>query len=173
MITLYQLHWSHYVEKVAGHWTSRASSGRPLTSIRFQSGKCVTSSASDIVPTIHDQTTGAMLGESTSIIEYLEQTCPTPPLYAGNRDEIKRWMLWLDSTLGLGARRLAYTQLALEYPGYLPSLFLQRCLRGNQSQHSGKNHCGRPDAAVSIPGYNRADGVFEQVEQCCCSQRSD
>jgi|SRR5882757_11142 len=167
MITLYQLHWSHYVEKV--RWALdfkgvewQAVDVDPFSKREMRHLEC----QATLVPTIHDQTTGAMLGESTSIIEYLEQTCPTPPLYAGNRDEIKRWMLWLDSTLGLGARRLAYTQLALEYPGYLPSLFLPKMsARGIKASIAGKIIAGVLTRRFRFR-YNRADGVFEQVEQC-------
>ena len=79
-------------------------------------------------------------------------------------------MLWLDSTLGLTARRLAYTQIAVEYPGVLAELFLPHLVR----EGAGRNFKAKLGGAI-IAGvlsrrfrflHNRADGVFEQLEQC-------
>jgi glutathione S-transferase len=167
MITLYQLHWSHYVEKV--RWALdfkgvewRAVDVDPFSKREMRDLPC----RSTLVPTIHDPTTGATLGESSSIIEYLEQTYPTPPLFSGNRDEVRRWMLWLDSTLGLAARRLAYTQMALEHPAYLTSLFLPRMPAGSiKARIAGKIIAGVLTRRFRFR-YNRADRVFEELQQC-------
>ena len=138
MITLYQLHWSHYVEKVRWaldykglQWT--AVDVDPFTKREMQHLKCKTmlDSGSRLytVPTIQDEATGSVVGESSEILGYLERTYPIPALFpveAGERAEVERWMLWLDSTVGLAARRLAYTQLALEHPGFLGSSSFRR-----------------------------------------------
>src|SRR5438132_4781607 len=75
-------------------------------------------------------------------LQYLELTYPAPALYPQDtteRTEVARWMLWLDSTLGLAARRLAYTQIALEQPGLLAELFLPRSVvRGDAGKFKVK-----------------------------------
>lgn len=136
MITLYQLHWSHYVEKVRWaldfkglEWS--AVDVDPFSKRQMQHLRCKltldSGRAVHAVPTIHDADTNAVVGDSSKILEYLERTYPAPALYPTRTDEyneVTRWMLWLDSTLGLAARRLGYTQIALEHPGILASLFV-------------------------------------------------
>lgn len=167
MINLYQLHWSHYVEKVRWALDFKGIEWQAIDIDPFSKRQmCHLQGRPTLVPTIHDQATGAVVGESTCIVEYLEQTYPTPPLYSGDRDEIKRWMLWLDSTVGLSARRLAYTQMALEYPSYLPSLFLPRMsAKGLKADLAGRIIAGVLTRRFRFR-YNRADRVFEQLEQC-------
>ena len=182
MITLYQLHWSHYVEKV--RWALdykgvpwSAVDIDPFAKREMQHLQCRTTLDSGqqlhTVPAIHDDATGAVVGESSEILGYLERTYPTPALYpavTAEREEVARWMLWLDSTLGLAARRLAYTQIALEHPGLLAELFVPR----NVGAGGGRSLKGRLAGAI-IAGvltrrfrflHNRADRVFEQLEQC-------
>jgi len=182
MITLYQLHWSHYVEKV--RWALdykgvdwAAVDVDPFTKRQMQHLQCKTTLDSGYelhtVPTIDDKATGSVVGDSSEILAYLERVYPTPALYpaeAVEREEVTRWMLWLDSTLGLAARRLAYTQIALEYPGLLAELFLPRMAGAGD----GRNFKGRLAGAL-IAGvltrrfrflHNRADRVFEHLEQC-------
>jgi len=166
MITLYQLHWSHYVEKV--RWALdfkgvewQAVDVDPFSKREMRHLEC----QATLVPTIHDQTTGAMLGESTSIIEYLEQTCPTPRCTrvtatksnAGCSGSIPHWVSAPDGS----------PTHSWHWSIRLPAepLSAKDVCEGNQSQHSGKNHCGRPDAAVSIQVQPRRWCV-EQVEQC-------
>jgi glutathione S-transferase len=182
MITLYQLHWSHYVEKV--RWALdykgvewRAVDVDPFTKQQMQhlSSRTTLDSGRQMqtVPTIEDEATGASVSESSAILEYLERTYPTPALYPSGeseRAEVRRWMLWLDSTLGLGARRLAYTQLALEYPGYLSELFLPGVFHAGSGRGFKARLAGTVIAGVLARRfrflYNRAEGVFEQLEQC-------
>ena len=182
MITLYQLHWSHYVEKVRWaldykgvEWS--AVDVDPFSKRQMRHLQCKTTldsgSLLHTVPTIHDAATGSAVGASSEIIAYLERVYPTPALYpaeAAEREEVVRWMLWLDSTLGLAARRLAYTQLALEHPGYLAELFVPHIV----SAGGGGKLKGRV-AGTIIAGvlsrrfrflHNREDRVFEQLEQC-------
>jgi len=61
-------------------------------------------------------------------------------------------MLWLDSTLGLAARRLAYTQVALENPGYLAELFVPRLVRPGEARGFRARFAG---TAVKRIGRNR------------------
>jgi glutathione S-transferase len=175
VITLYQLHWSHFVEKVRWaldykgvEWS--AVEVEPFSKREMQHLQRRTTLESGrrlhTVPMIHDEATGAVIGESSAILEYLEQTQPTPALYPAaeaERAEVVRWMLWLDSTLGLAARRLAYTQIVVEHPGLLAELFIP------QGRFKGRL------AGAVIGGiltrrfrflHNRADRVFEQVEDC-------
>jgi glutathione S-transferase len=167
MISLYQLHWSHYVEKV--RWALdfkgvewEAVEVDPFSKREMRHLQCRTT----LVPAIHDRTTGAMLGESSHIIEYLERTYPTPTLFAGDHMEVRRWMLWLDSTLGLAARRLAYTQIALENPGYLAGLFLPKLQGRNlQSRIAGSIIAGVLSRRFRFR-HNRKDRVFEQLQEC-------
>ena len=173
MILLYQLHWSHYVEKV--RWALdfkgvewQAVEVNPFSKREMRHLRCKTQLDNGrkeyTVPTIHDQATGAVLSESSSIVEYLEQTHPAPSLHLS--DEVKRWMLWFDSTLGLAARRLAYTQIALEHPAILTGLFLPEI----PADSFKAGVAGRIIAGVLTRRFrfrhNRADRAFEQLEQC-------
>ena len=165
MITLYQLHWSHYVEKV--RWALdfkgvewEAVDVDPFSKREMRHLQCRTT----LVPTIHDHATGEMLSESSNIVEYLERVYPTPSLFPGDHAEVKRWMLWLDSTLGLAARRLAYTQIALENLGFLSSLFLPK-LRGPKSRVAGMIIAGVLSKRFRFR-HNQADGAFEQLQGC-------
>jgi glutathione S-transferase len=182
MIRLYQLHWSHFVEKVRWaldykgvEWS--AIDVEPFSKRQMQhlSAKTTLDSGRQLytVPTIHDETTGAVVGDSSEILSYLERTYPTPALYpadATERAEVTRWMLWLDSTLGLAARRLAYTHIALEHPGFLAELFVPRMVPVG----GGRSVKGRVAGAV-IAGvltrrfgflHNRRDRAYEELERC-------
>ena len=135
MITLYRFHWSHYVEKVRWALDSRAWSGARSTSTRSPSARCSICNCKTTldsgkrlytVPAIQDEATGNVVGESPEILEYPERTYPIPALYPVEAtSERKSRDGWLGSipTLGLAARRLAYTQIALEHPGFLGQLF--------------------------------------------------
>ncbi len=182
MITLYQLHWSHYVEKVRWaldykglEWS--AVDVDPFTKREMQHLECRTTLESGrtlyTVPAIHDEATGTALADSSEILGYLERTYPSPALYpaeASGRDEVTRWMLWLDSTLGLAARRLAYTQIALEHPGLLAELFVPNTLGTGGASSVKARIAGSVIAGVLARRFrflhNRMDRVFEQLEQC-------
>jgi glutathione S-transferase len=182
MITLYQLHWSHFVEKVRWaldykgvKWS--ALDVDPFTKRQMQHLQCKTTLDSGsrlyTVPTIHDEATGAVVGESSAILGYLEKTYPSPSLYPEDeteRSEVSRWMLWLDSTLGLAARRLAYTQLALEHPGYLGELFVPHIVKAGGARTLKGKLAGTIIAGVLSRRFrfrhNHADKVFEQLEPC-------
>jgi glutathione S-transferase len=182
MITLYQLHWSHYVEKVrwaldykgldwsavdVDAFTKRQMHHLPCK-LTLHSGRALYA-----VPTIHDKDTNVVVGDSSKILEYLERTYPTPPLYPGDvseYSEVMRWMLWLDSTLGLAARRLGYAQIALEHPGILASLFIPHVVGARGSDSLKARIGGAVIGGVLSRRFrfldNREDRVFEQLEEC-------
>jgi glutathione S-transferase len=96
---------------------------------------------------------------------------PTPALFpaeASQRQEVERWLLWLDSTVGLATRRLAYTQIV---PG------AARLSRGSVHSAAGRwqrQQARSARASMTISGvlaqrfrflHNRTDRVFEQLEQ--------
>jgi glutathione S-transferase len=170
LITLFQLHWSHYVEKVRWALDFKEVEWRAVDVDPFTKGEMLHLKCKPRVPTIHDGATGAIVGESSQILDYLERTYPTPALYPEEpalREDVARWMRWLDSTVGLAARRLAYTQIALECPGLLGELFVP----GTVGVRSG----WKAKVAGTIIGgvltrrfrflHNRTDGVFEELEQ--------
>jgi glutathione S-transferase len=179
MITLYQLHWSHYVEKVRWaldhknvEWS--AVDVDPFTKRQMQHLQCklMLDSGREMysVPTIHDHATGSVIGDSSKILDYLERTYPTPALYpldATERNEVVRWTLWLDSTLGLAARRLGYTQIAVEYPAILASLFLPDKVGAGAFKKSvgGSIIAGVLSRRFRFQ-HNRTDRVFEELERC-------
>lgn len=179
MITLYQLHWSHYVEKVRWaldykklEWS--AVDVDPFTKRQMQHLSCKLTLDSGremyAVPTIHDHATGSVVGDSSKILDYLESTYPTPELYPSEsveRHEVARWVRWLDSTLGLAARRLAYTQIALEHPAILARLFIPHSTGVGAFKESleGTIIAGVLSRRFRFQ-HNRADRVFEQLEHC-------
>lgn len=181
MITLYQIHWSHYVEKV--RWALdykglawKAVEIDPLKKQRLQQLNCQLTLESGhqvyTVPVIHDDQTDEVVGDSSRILEHLERRYPTPALYPTDRagyDEAKRWTLWLDSTLGLAARRLCYTQIAVERPGFLATLFIPQA-SGSDADAFRARVAGTILAGVLARRFrfqrNRADRVFEELEHC-------
>ncbi|UXY15791.1 glutathione S-transferase N-terminal domain-containing protein [Chitiniphilus purpureus] len=139
MITLYELPWSHYCEKVrlALAWQG----------VRWRSVSCNAFSKAEIhavadgvpvprhaFPAIRDEATGALVFESTPILDYLEARFPDAPrLFPGdaaNRAAIRARLIEFDTLLGIAARRVAYTQVILECPALLPQLFLGRVAGG-------------------------------------------
>jgi glutathione S-transferase len=79
-------------------------------------------------------------------------------------------MVWLDSVLGLAARRLAYTQIALECPGILAELFLPKLATRGECHKLKARLAGSIIAGVLAQRFrfphNREDRIFEQVEEC-------
>jgi glutathione S-transferase len=183
MIELYQLSWSHYVEKV--QWaldykgiTWKAIDIDPFTKAEMRHLRCETKFSSSFsgytVPTIYDTSTGLAVNDSSVILKYLEERYPkTARLFPGDQDasvEIYRWTVWLDSELGLAARRLGYTQVILEHPTLLAQLFLGRA-RGGLFMNPllvrlASAYLGGILAKRFRFRRNRQDRVYEELERC-------
>lgn len=175
MLDLYQLHWSHYVEKVQWglnykrlRW--RAIDIDPFAKQELRDLGCKLAFGASLtgytVPAIFDHSYQTALADSSPILAYLEERYPgTPTLFPGDRAEIYRWMLWLDSELGTRARRLAYAQIVVEDPVLLTQLFLPHA-----PEQAGRPSVRARLSAVALAGllnqrfrlcHNRADRVFE------------
>jgi glutathione S-transferase len=139
MITLYELHWSHYCEKVRLALNYMGLAWRAVSIDAFRKKELRAHPLPNhlpnyTVPAIHDSRTGAFVMDSTPIFRYLGQTYPTAPkLYPGDAESQKTVdakLLEFDSQLGLPARRFGYTQVILECPSLLPRLFLAHRAKG-------------------------------------------
>jgi len=172
MIYLYQLYWSHYVEKV--RWALDYK-GIPWAGIEINafSKKALSDlSGNRFVPAIFDPATNAALGDSSPIIRYLEQQYPaSQTLFPGAEQEkslIYRWMVWLDSELGPGARRLGYTQVILESPTLLAKLFLPAVWKGLLTLPIINRISSAVIGMVLMQRFrfhrNRDDRIFERLE---------
>jgi glutathione S-transferase len=179
MITLYQIHFSHYVEKVRWALDYKGLPWRPIEIDPFTKRQMQHLPKSTLgsgqrlhtVPAIHDEASGAMVGDSSEILIYLERQYPAPPLYpedAADRDKVSRWVTWLDCELGLASRRLFYAQLALEHPGYLAELF--SIVPRGRAHRLKARLAGAIMAGILTQRFrldrNREDRVFERLEQC-------
>jgi glutathione S-transferase len=133
MIELYKLQWSHFVEKVRWALDFKGLPWRGIDVIAFTKKEMQRFDCVQTVPLIHDPATGVAISDSSPIIRYLDERYPERPLFPDDphdRQMTWRWMLWLDSTLGLHARRLAYTQVVIECPAILSQLFMPRVCGG-------------------------------------------
>ncbi len=127
MIELYKLQWSHYVEKVRWALDFKQLEWRGIDIVAFTKKEMQCFPCAQTVPLIHDTDTGVAISDSSPIIRYLDETYPEHALFPADPDEreqVWQWMLRLDSTLGLHARRLGYTQLIMECPNVLSRLFM-------------------------------------------------
>ena len=148
MITLYQLHWSHFVEKIRWaldykglDWSVVDVDAFTKRQMYHLECKLTLDSGRSLytVPTIQDEATNAMIGDSAKFWSIWSGHIRLPrytPRTSANVAKVTRWMLWLDSTLGLAARRLGYTQIALEHPGILASLFVPHMVGGRAPTQS-------------------------------------
>jgi glutathione S-transferase len=139
MITLYELSWSHYCEKVRlaldyMQLPWRAVSIDAFSKAPLRSLPRPAHMPTFTVPAIRDDRTEAYVMDSTPILRYLAEAYPdAPKLFPGdaaNRAAVDAMLLDLDSRLGILARRFGYTQLILECPAFLPELFLEHRARG-------------------------------------------
>lgn len=133
MITLYELHWSHYCEKVrlalnymGLPWQAVGIS--PFSKRELQDQPIPPQLPNRTVPAIRDGE--HFVFDSTPILRHLAARYPeAPALFPGDaaaRAEIDALLLDFDTLLGLPARRLGYTQVILECPDLLADLFLDR-----------------------------------------------
>ena len=139
MITLYELQWSHYCEKIrlALNYMGlpwRAVSIDAFSKRELRDHPLPGHLPNYTVPAIHDAASGAFIMDSTPILRYLARAYPDAPLLfpgdAATREAIDAKLLEFDSQLSLPARRFGYTQVILECPSLLPRLFLRHRARG-------------------------------------------
>jgi glutathione S-transferase len=131
MITLYELHWSHYCEKIRWALDFKKLVWRKVNINAFSKSeinKFPCNQGRHLVPLIHDEINNYSLGDSSPILLYLEKAYPDSPLLLpaeeSHRKLAYQWMIELDSKLGIVGRKLGYTQLILEKPVILSKLFL-------------------------------------------------
>jgi glutathione S-transferase len=131
MITLYELHWSHYCEKIRWaldykklSWKSVNINAFTKKEIKYFS----TTQKRHLVPFIYDDETKMVVDDSSRILNYLEDYYPdSPPLFPKDpiqRKNINQFLIELDSKLALIGRKLGYSQIILEKPTILSRLFL-------------------------------------------------
>jgi glutathione S-transferase len=133
VIELYKLHWSHYVEKVRWALDFKKLPWRGIDIVAFTKKEMRRFDCAQTVPLIHDTATGVAISDSSPIIRYLDEAYPEHALLPADpveREAVWQWMLRLDSTLGLHARRLGYTQLIMECPNILSKLFMPNVCGG-------------------------------------------
>jgi len=171
MIDLYQLRWSHYVEKVRWALDFKGLPWKAIDIVAHRKEEMRRFACAQTVPLIHDTTTGVAIGDSSPIIRYLDQTYPDKPLFPedpGAREETWQWMLRLDSSLGLYARRLGYTQVIMECPQILPRLFLSNAFGGLFARRGWRSLAGPVLGMMLVKRFrfdrNRQDGIYEQLE---------
>ncbi|WP_199099811.1 glutathione S-transferase family protein [Dyella sp. ASV21] len=171
MIELYQLRWSHYVEKVRWALDYKGLPWRAIDIVAYRKEEMRRFDCAQTVPLIHDSATGVAISDSSPIIRYLDETYPERPLFPSDpseRDRVWQWMLRLDSTLGLYARRLGYTQLIMECPQVLSRLFMPEVCGGLFTRRGWRN-LAAPVLGMMLTrrfrfDRNRQDGVYEQLE---------
>jgi Glutathione S-transferase len=171
MIELYKLHWSHYVEKVRWALDFKKLEWRGIDIVAFTKKEMRRFDCAQTVPLIHDTTTGVAISDSSPIIRYLDETYPEHPLLPADtveREAVWQWMLRLDSSLGLHARRLGYTQVIMECPHVLSQLFMPD-VAGGLFARRGWRALAAPvlGAMLSLRfrfHRNRDDGVYEALE---------
>jgi glutathione S-transferase len=138
MITLYELHWSHYCEKIRlaldyMQLPWQMVGIHPFSKKEMRMHPLPAHLSSYTVPAILDNSTGAFVMDSTPILRYLANTYPgAPALFPGdaaNRAAIDAQLIEFDTMLSLPARRFGYSQLIFERPDVLADLFMTRAWR--------------------------------------------
>lgn len=171
MIELYKLHWSHYVEKVRWALDYKRLQWHGIEVVAFTKQEMQRFDCRRLVPLIHDTASGVAISDSSPIIRYLDEAYPDPALLPrdpNQREAVWQWMLTLDSTLGLNARRLGYTQLIMECPQVLSTLFLPNVCSGLFLRPGLRALAAPFLGAMLVRRFrfdrNRADRVYEQLE---------
>lgn len=172
MIELYKLHWSHYVEKVRWALDFKRLDWRGIDIVAFRKDEMKRFDCAQTVPLIHDTATGVAISDSSPIIRYLDDTYPQFPLLPADPAERAlawRWMVTLDSTLGLHARRLGYTQVIMECPGILSRLFMPDVCGGLFTRPVLRTLAAPVLGTMLALRFrfhrNRQDRVYEQLEE--------
>lgn len=142
MITLYELYWSHYCEKVrwALNFKQLPWKSVPINAFTKQEMRYFPPGPKGIrtVPMIHDTASNRVIYESSAIMRFLDDAYPDHPrLFPGDQkmaDAVYAKLLELDSVVAIPARRLGYTQLMLECPSALAHIFLHDQWKGILAQ---------------------------------------
>lgn len=171
MIELYQLRWSHYVEKVRWALDFKGLPWRAIDVVAYRKDEMRRFPCAQTVPLIHDTSTGVAISDSSPILRYLDQTYPDRPLFpddAAGREDAWQWMLRLDSSLGLYARRLGYTQVIMECPQVLSRLFLPQAFGGLLTRRGWRSLAAPALGMMLVKRFrfdrNRQDRIYEQLE---------
>ncbi len=101
------------------------------------------------------------VGDSTQIFKFLEDYCPEPPLFLGDRHlDTEAWMLedWLDESIGTATRFVYYDYRAGEGKSIDPSLSSQLVIKIVRQQY------GITPAAVELAAQ-RLKTAFTVLEQ--------
>ena len=139
LITLYELHWSHYCEKIRLALAYAELPSQTFEIHAFSKKELLVFPLPPhlrkrTVPAIFDTARGELVMDSTPILRYLCKHYPQmQSLYpgdAGNQEAVDAMLIELDTKLGLLARRFGYTQVILECPSLLSILFLSRAAGG-------------------------------------------
>jgi glutathione S-transferase len=176
LITLYELRWSHYCEKVRWALRLKGLDWRAVSINAFSKRELAQfplgSSGLRLVPMIHDDMTGRHIYESTPILKYLDETYQPRVLFPADVEqaaEVEELMIEFDTYLALAARRLGYAQLILECPTALSKLFLSSVIGGVLTWR-GIRHIA--SAAMGMMLLKRFDlhknenvGLYEALEQ--------
>lgn len=172
MIELYKLHWSHYVEKVRWALDYKRLDWRGIDIVAFTKREMKRFACEQTVPLIHDTATGVAISDSSPIIRYLDETYPERPLLPADPAERAlawRWMVTLDSTLGLHARRLGYTQVIMECPRILSKLFMPQVCGGLFTRPVLRTLAAPVLGTMLAVRFrfhrNRHDRIYEQLEE--------
>lgn len=171
MIELYKLQWSHYVEKVRWALDFKQLEWRGIDVVAFDKKALQRFDCAPTFPLIHDTLTGTAISDSSPIIRYLDEVYPAHPLLpsdSAERAAVWQWMLQLDSSLGLHARRLGYTQVIMECPQILSQLFMPDVCGGLFTRR-GWRALAAPVLGTMLSlrfrfHRNREDGVYEALE---------
>ncbi len=181
MITLYELRWSHYCEKVRlalGYmglpW--RAVSINAFGKKELQAHPRPAHLPNATVPAIWDDSTGQFVMDSTPILRYLAETYPhsspgASALFghdAATRAAIDAQLVEFDTHLGLPARRVGYSQVIFECPAALSDLFLPEVAGGLLCAPGVRQVSGRVLGMLLAKRFDfhgaEAQGVFEALE---------
>ena len=185
MITLYELRWSHYCEKVRlalGYmgvpW--RAVSINAFGKKELQAHPRPAHLPNATVPAIWDDSTEKFVMDSTPILRYLAETYSSsdsssgpdaPALFgrdATTRTAIDAQLVEFDTHLGLPARRVGYSQVIFECPAALSDLFLPEVAGGLLCAPGLREVSGRVLGMLLSKRFDfhgaEVQGVFEALE---------
>jgi glutathione S-transferase len=181
MITLYELRWSHYCEKIRlalGYmglpW--RAVSINAFGKKELQAHPRPAHLPNATVPAIWDDSTEQFVMDSTPILRYLAETYPhsspgASALFgddAATRAAIDAQLVEFDTHLGLPARRVGYSQVILECPAALSDLFLPEVAGGLLCAPGVRQVSGRVLGMLLAKRFDfhgaEKQGLFETLE---------